>query len=55
MIEINNITKKFGSYLALDQVSAVFSSGKINLIIGKLMQLEMKEERHINLNIKTSE
>ena len=35
MIEINKIVKKFGSNLVLDNVSAKFLAGKVNLIIGR--------------------
>lgn len=35
MIEINNITKKFGTQLVLDNINAKFESGKTNLIIGQ--------------------
>ncbi len=35
MIEINKIVKKFGSNLVLDNVSAKFLPGKVNLIIGR--------------------
>ena len=35
MIEIKNITKKFGSTLVLNNISANFLSGKVNLIIGQ--------------------
>jgi len=35
MIEIKNITKKFGSTLVLNNISASFLSGKVNLIIGQ--------------------
>ena len=35
MIEINKIVKKFGSNVVLDNVSAKFLPGKVNLIIGR--------------------
>ena len=35
MIEVKNITKKFGSTLVLNNISATFLSGKVNLIIGQ--------------------
>tara|TARA_B100000579_G_scaffold425233_1_gene430678 strand:- start:582 stop:1334 length:753 start_codon:yes stop_codon:yes gene_type:complete len=35
MIEINKIIKKFGSNVVLDNVSAKFLAGKVNLIIGR--------------------
>ena len=35
MIEVKNITKKFGSTLVLNNISANFLSGKVNLIIGQ--------------------
>lgn len=34
MIEVKNISKSFGTHLVLDDVSAVFEQGKVNLIIG---------------------
>ena len=34
MIEVKNITKGFGEHLVLDDVSALFEQGKVNLIIG---------------------
>ena len=35
MIEVKNIIKKFGKNLVLDNVSALFYPGKVNLIIGR--------------------
>ena len=35
MIEVKNIVKKFGSTLVLNNMSATFLSGKVNLIIGQ--------------------
>ena len=35
MIEVKNIFKKFGDNLVLNNVSATFFPGKINLIIGR--------------------
>ncbi|HRO75939.1 MAG TPA: ATP-binding cassette domain-containing protein [Crocinitomicaceae bacterium] len=34
MITVKNISKKFGDHLVLDDVSATFEQGKVNLIIG---------------------
>lgn len=34
MIEVKNISKTFGDHLVLDDVSATFEQGKVNLIIG---------------------
>lgn len=34
MIEVKNIYKSFGDHLVLEDVSAVFEQGKVNLIIG---------------------
>lgn len=34
MIEVKNVSKSFGSNLVLDEVSSVFETGKVNLIIG---------------------
>ncbi len=34
MIEVKNISKSFGDHLVLDDVSATFEQGKVNLIIG---------------------
>lgn len=35
MIEIKNLTKSFGDHQVLNGISAIFESGKCNLIIGK--------------------
>ena len=34
MIEVQHITKVFGRHKVLDDVSAIFEKGKVNLIIG---------------------
>ncbi|TXI84522.1 MAG: ATP-binding cassette domain-containing protein [Crocinitomicaceae bacterium] len=34
MIEVKNVSKSFGDHKVLDNVSAVFETGKVNLIIG---------------------
>lgn len=34
MIEVKNVSKSFGNHKVLDNVSAVFETGKVNLIIG---------------------
>jgi phospholipid/cholesterol/gamma-HCH transport system ATP-binding protein len=34
MIEVKNVTKKFGDNLVLDDISAEFVKGKVNIIIG---------------------
>jgi phospholipid/cholesterol/gamma-HCH transport system ATP-binding protein len=34
MIEVKNVSKNFGEYKVLDNVSAKFETGKVNLIIG---------------------
>ena len=35
MIEVKNVIKSFGSNLVLDNISASFFPGKVNLIIGR--------------------
>lgn len=35
MIEVKNITKRFGDHLVLDDINATFERGKTNLIIGQ--------------------
>ena len=35
MIEVKELTKSFGDKLVLENLSTTFSSGKINLIIGR--------------------
>ncbi|MBR4482410.1 MAG: ATP-binding cassette domain-containing protein, partial [Paludibacteraceae bacterium] len=35
MIEVKNVTKSFGDLTVLHDISAVFESGKTNLIIGQ--------------------
>lgn len=35
MIEVKNITKRFGDHLILDDINATFERGKTNLIIGQ--------------------
>jgi phospholipid/cholesterol/gamma-HCH transport system ATP-binding protein len=34
MITVNHISKSFGDHLVLDDVSAVFTEGQVNLVIG---------------------